>query len=42
VKTTGIIETQFTFKGLHFKMFDVGGQRWAVKPDTVYTQIIED
>jgi guanine nucleotide-binding protein G(i) subunit alpha len=33
VKTTGIIETQFTFKGLHFKMFDVGGQRWAAKPD---------
>lgn len=27
VKTTGIIETQFKFKGLHFKMFDVGGQR---------------
>ncbi|XP_014249886.1 guanine nucleotide-binding protein G(i) subunit alpha isoform X1 [Cimex lectularius] len=27
VKTTGIIETHFTFKGLHFKMFDVGGQR---------------
>uniref|UniRef100_A0A1B6C3R0 Guanine nucleotide-binding protein G(I) subunit alpha n=1 Tax=Clastoptera arizonana TaxID=38151 RepID=A0A1B6C3R0_9HEMI len=27
VKTTGIIETYFTFKGLHFKMFDVGGQR---------------
>merc|ERR1712066_900224 len=27
VKTTGIIETQFTFKGLKFKMFDVGGQR---------------
>ena len=27
VKTTGIIETQFSFKGLHFKMFDVGGQR---------------
>jgi len=27
VKTTGIIETQFTYKGLHFKMFDVGGQR---------------
>ncbi|CAB4069652.1 GNAI [Lepeophtheirus salmonis] len=27
IKTTGIIETQFTFKGLHFKMFDVGGQR---------------
>ncbi|KAL3852544.1 hypothetical protein ACJMK2_016168 [Sinanodonta woodiana] len=27
VKTTGIIESNFTFKGLHFKMFDVGGQR---------------
>ncbi|XKL65710.1 hypothetical protein PGB90_009130 [Kerria lacca] len=27
VKTTGIIETHFTFKGLYFKMFDVGGQR---------------
>ncbi|XP_065219593.1 guanine nucleotide-binding protein G(i) subunit alpha [Planococcus citri] len=27
VKTTGIIETTFTFRGLHFKMFDVGGQR---------------
>lgn len=27
VKTTGIIETHFTFKSLHFKMFDVGGQR---------------
>jgi len=27
VKTTGIIETQFKFKNLHFKMFDVGGQR---------------
>ncbi|KAG8307224.1 hypothetical protein J6590_026787 [Homalodisca vitripennis] len=27
VKTTGIIETHFTFKGLNFKMFDVGGQR---------------
>ncbi|RWS31687.1 guanine nucleotide-binding protein G(i) subunit alpha-like isoform X1 [Leptotrombidium deliense] len=27
VKTTGIVETQFTFKGLHFKMVDVGGQR---------------
>lgn len=27
VKTTGIIETQFSFKNLHFKMFDVGGQR---------------
>merc|ERR1712012_1390155 len=27
VKTTGIIETQFSYKGLHFKMFDVGGQR---------------
>lgn len=27
VKTTGIVETHFSFKGLHFKMFDVGGQR---------------
>lgn len=27
VKTTGIVETNFTFKGLYFKMFDVGGQR---------------
>ncbi|KAK2725324.1 guanine nucleotide-binding protein G(i) subunit alpha-like isoform X2 [Artemia franciscana] len=27
VKTTGIVETQFKFKDLHFKMFDVGGQR---------------
>ncbi|XP_072401826.1 guanine nucleotide-binding protein G(i) subunit alpha [Diabrotica undecimpunctata] len=27
VKTTGIVETNFLFKGLHFKMFDVGGQR---------------
>lgn len=27
VKTTGIVETRFTFKGLFFRMFDVGGQR---------------
>eukprot|EP00123_Amoebidium_parasiticum_P010835 comp20352_c0_seq2/m.25681 comp20352_c0_seq2/g.25681 ORF comp20352_c0_seq2/g.25681 comp20352_c0_seq2/m.25681 type:complete len:353 (-) comp20352_c0_seq2:393-1451(-) len=27
VKTTGIIETQFMYKDLHFRMFDVGGQR---------------
>ncbi|ESO08244.1 hypothetical protein HELRODRAFT_156683 [Helobdella robusta] len=27
VKTTGIVETNFSFKELHFKMFDVGGQR---------------
>lgn len=27
IKTTGIIETNFTFKDLNFKMFDVGGQR---------------
>jgi len=27
VKTTGIVETDFNFKDLHFKMFDVGGQR---------------
>ncbi|CAN7981610.1 unnamed protein product, partial [Ixodes pacificus] len=27
VKTTGIVETHFVFKELHFKMFDVGGQR---------------
>ncbi|KAI2661672.1 Guanine nucleotide-binding protein G(t) subunit alpha-2 [Labeo rohita] len=27
VKTTGIIEEQFSCKELHFRMFDVGGQR---------------
>ncbi|XP_014219750.1 guanine nucleotide-binding protein G(i) subunit alpha [Copidosoma floridanum] len=27
IKTTGIVESRFSFKGLHFKMFDVGGQR---------------
>ncbi|CAG7717717.1 unnamed protein product [Allacma fusca] len=27
VKTTGIVETQFTYKSFTFKMFDVGGQR---------------
>ena len=27
VKTTGIIETEFNFRDLHFRMFDVGGQR---------------
>ncbi|XP_062454343.1 guanine nucleotide-binding protein G(t) subunit alpha-3 [Rhea pennata] len=27
VTTTGIIETQFSFKDLNFRMFDVGGQR---------------
>lgn len=27
VKTTGIVEVQFDFKRLHFKLFDVGGQR---------------
>ncbi|KAH8364267.1 G protein alpha i subunit [Drosophila suzukii] len=27
VKTTGIIETHFSCKQLHFKLFDVGGQR---------------
>lgn len=27
VKTTGIIETKFKYKGLLFKIFDVGGQR---------------
>lgn len=27
VKTTGIIETKFRYKGLMFKLFDVGGQR---------------
>ncbi|XP_058972851.1 guanine nucleotide-binding protein G(o) subunit alpha-like [Pocillopora verrucosa] len=27
VKTTGIVEIQFDFKRLHFKLFDVGGQR---------------
>lgn len=27
VRTTGIVETQFTYGGLRFRMFDVGGQR---------------
>jgi len=27
VKTSGIVETHFTFKNLSFRMFDVGGQR---------------
>ncbi|CAH8613995.1 unnamed protein product [Dicrocoelium dendriticum] len=27
VKTTGIVETNFSFKGLNIRMFDVGGQR---------------
>ncbi|CAM2098612.1 unnamed protein product [Caretta caretta] len=27
VKTTGIIETQFSFKDMNFRMFDVGGQQ---------------
>lgn len=27
VKTTGIVESHFSYKDLHFKMFDVGGQR---------------
>nr|XP_056717163.1 guanine nucleotide-binding protein G(t) subunit alpha-1 [Euleptes europaea] len=27
VKTMGIVETQFSFKDLNFRMFDVGGQR---------------
>ncbi|KAK6470432.1 guanine nucleotide-binding protein G(t) subunit alpha-2 [Huso huso] len=27
VKTTGIIEEQFSYKDVHFRMFDVGGQR---------------
>jgi len=27
VKTTGIIETDFTFRDFNFKLFDVGGQR---------------
>ena len=27
VKTTGIVETTFTYKSLHFRLVDVGGQR---------------
>jgi len=27
VKTTGIVESHFTIKGLSFKIFDIGGQR---------------
>ena len=27
VRTTGIVQTQFTYESLRFKMFDVGGQR---------------
>ena len=36
VKTTGIVEINFSFKNLNFRLFDVGGQRserkkWLVK-----------
>ncbi len=41
VKTTGIIETQFTYKGLHFKMFDVGGQRYNLKFHTWHRNVIK-
>lgn len=27
VKTTGIVETNFSYKNLNFQLFDVGGQR---------------
>jgi hypothetical protein len=27
VQTTGIVESQFTFQNMSFRMFDVGGQR---------------
>ncbi len=27
IKTTGIVEVQFLYKGLRFRIFDVGGQR---------------
>lgn len=34
VRTTGLNETQFTFKGLHFTMFDIGGCRcWSNKAE---------
>ena len=39
VKTTGIVEINFSFKNLNFRLFDVGGQRserkkWYVRPSS--------
>ena len=31
VKTTGVSEAQFNFRDIHFRMFDVGGQRFERK-----------
>ncbi|KAB7501295.1 Guanine nucleotide-binding protein G(i) subunit alpha [Armadillidium nasatum] len=41
VKTTGIIETNFTFKSLHFKLFDVGGYDLVLAEDEEMNRMIE-
>uniref|UniRef100_A0A452T1K6 Guanine nucleotide-binding protein G(o) subunit alpha-like n=1 Tax=Ursus maritimus TaxID=29073 RepID=A0A452T1K6_URSMA len=42
VKTTGIVETHFTFKNLHFRLFDVGGQRSERKNLTCLSALLQN